>query len=107
MTFWRIPLDVDEIQVSRGIVHILEDRCKGCGYCIEYCPREILAFASKYNQKGYHPPEVTKPEDCVNCHYCEIICPEFAIYSVEETETSSPLIDHSARKKATVEKDCV
>jgi 2-oxoglutarate ferredoxin oxidoreductase subunit delta len=20
---------------------------------------------------------------CVNCHYCEAICPDFAIYSVE------------------------
>jgi 2-oxoglutarate ferredoxin oxidoreductase subunit delta len=26
---------------------------------------------------------VKKPDDCVNCHYCEIICPEFAIYSLE------------------------
>jgi 2-oxoglutarate ferredoxin oxidoreductase subunit delta len=26
---------------------------------------------------------VTKPEACVNCHYCEIICPDMAIYSVE------------------------
>ena len=29
------------------------------------------------------PFEVTKPEECVNCHFCEIICPELAIYSVE------------------------
>jgi 2-oxoglutarate ferredoxin oxidoreductase subunit delta len=20
---------------------------------------------------------------CVNCHFCEILCPEFAIYSME------------------------
>jgi 2-oxoglutarate ferredoxin oxidoreductase subunit delta len=26
-------------------------------------------------------------QGCVNCHYCEIICPEFAIYSIE---TSNP-----------------
>jgi 2-oxoglutarate ferredoxin oxidoreductase subunit delta len=26
---------------------------------------------------------VLQPEGCVNCHYCEIICPEFAIYSAE------------------------
>jgi formate hydrogenlyase subunit 6/NADH:ubiquinone oxidoreductase subunit I len=25
----------------------------------------------------------------VNCHYCEIICPEFAIYSVEVPINSS------------------
>ena len=26
---------------------------------------------------------VKKPDDCVNCHYCETICPDFAIYSLE------------------------
>jgi 2-oxoglutarate ferredoxin oxidoreductase subunit delta len=78
-----VPFDSETIQVSQGQVHIIEDRCKGCGYCIEFCPREILAFSSKFNKKGYHPPEVLASGACVNCHYCEIICPEFAIYSAE------------------------
>jgi 2-oxoglutarate ferredoxin oxidoreductase subunit delta len=83
MKFWRVPLDADEIQTSKGIVYIIEDRCKGCGYCIEFCPQQVLEFSSQFNKKGYHLPSVKKPEDCLNCHYCEIICPEFAIYSVE------------------------
>ena len=83
MVFWRIPLDAEGIQISRGIVHIIEDRCNGCGYCIEFCPKGVLEFSQQFNQKGYHPPMVVKSDDCVNCHYCEIICPEFAIYSVE------------------------
>lgn len=82
MNFWRVPLDADEIQVTKGTVVMLEDRCKGCGYCIEFCPRDVLGFSSRFNNKGYHPPEVLS-DDCVNCHYCEIICPEFAIYSTE------------------------
>lgn len=85
MEFWRVPFDANDIEISRGIVCILEDRCKGCGYCIEFCPRQVLEFASKYNAKGYHPPETVRPDDCVNCHYCEIICPEFAIFSIEKT----------------------
>ena len=85
MTFWRTPLDVEDIEISRGIVHILDDRCKGCGYCIQFCPKFNLEFSTEFNQKGYHPPSVKKMEECVNCHYCEIICPEFAIYSVEAT----------------------
>ncbi|MDO9528468.1 MAG: ferredoxin family protein [Syntrophales bacterium] len=83
MEFWRVPLDVDKVQVTRGKVHILEDRCKGCGYCIEFCPRQVLKVSSRFNKKGYHPPVVKKADACVNCHYCEIICPEFAIYSVK------------------------
>ena len=88
VTFWRVPLDIDEIGISRGIVQILEDRCKGCGFCIEYCPRGILEFSKKFNKKGYHPPVVKKPDDCINCHYCEIICPDFAIYSYEASMES-------------------
>lgn len=83
MEFWRVPFDASAIQISQGDVHVIEDRCKGCGYCIEFCPRKILASSARFNRKGYHPPEVLQAEACVNCHYCEIICPEFAIYSVE------------------------
>ena len=84
MKYWRTPLDLEEVFVARGIVHIIEERCKGCGYCIEYCPKDVLVFSNRFNAKGYHPPEVKRPDDCVNCHYCEIICPDFAIYSVED-----------------------
>lgn len=84
MKYWRTPLDAETIQVTRGIVHILEERCKGCGYCIAYCPRNVLEPSLRYNSRGYHPPEVRRPEACVNCHYCETICPDFAIYSVED-----------------------
>lgn len=83
MVFWRVPFDAEDIHLATGIVHILKDRCKGCGYCIEFCPRNVLEFSKEFNAKGYHPPSVKKPDDCVNCHYCEIICPEFAIFSEE------------------------
>ena len=92
MKYWREPLDTDEIAISRGKVVIITERCKGCGYCIEFCPREVLAFSKEYNKKGYHPPVVVN-DDCLNCHYCELLCPEFAIYSIEDPlllETSSP-----------------
>ena len=83
MKYWREPLDSKEVAVTRGIVVIIEERCKGCGYCIAYCPRGVLELSAGYNVKGYHPPFAKKPDDCVNCHYCETICPDFAIYSIE------------------------
>ncbi len=89
MKHWRVPFDANEILVSRGVVTIVEDRCKGCGYCIAYCPRDVLELSDRYNAKGYRPPRVKKPEACVNCHYCEIICPDFAIFS-EEISPDSP-----------------
>ncbi|MFZ2633554.1 MAG: 4Fe-4S dicluster domain-containing protein [Desulfosalsimonadaceae bacterium] len=87
MKYWREPLDTGEIDVVRGKVYIIKDRCKGCGYCIEFCPREVLEFSKEFNKKGYHPP-VVKSDGCLNCHYCELLCPEFAIYTVaDDVET--------------------
>jgi 2-oxoglutarate ferredoxin oxidoreductase subunit delta len=80
--FWRTPLDAGQLPVPRGEVVILADRCKGCGFCVEYCPRQVLVLASAFNRKGYHPPEVALPDGCVACNLCEMICPEFAIYAL-------------------------
>ena len=39
-------------------------------------------MSTEFNVKGYHYPEVVQPELCVECDLCEVICPEFAIYSL-------------------------
>ena len=83
MKTWRQPLDADRVQPIRGEVLILADRCKGCEFCVEYCPRDVLVMSKGFNRKGYHPPEVVKQGECVNCNLCEMICPEFAIFSIE------------------------
>jgi 2-oxoglutarate ferredoxin oxidoreductase subunit delta len=85
MVFWREPLDAQEIKVKRGTVHIIEERCKGCGYCIAYCPRQVLERSKDFTSRGYHPP-ILKAEECLNCNYCELLCPEFAIFAVEKED---------------------
>ena len=81
---WRKPLDVDKLVLPKGKVHIIEDRCKECGFCIEFCPKKVLDKSGKFNIKGYHPPEVKDEDKCVSCGLCEIICPDFAIFSIQE-----------------------
>ena len=44
-------------------------------------PAENVKCSTEYNKKGYHPPIVKNPEACVNCGLCEMLCPEFAIWS--------------------------
>ncbi len=89
MKYWRTPLDVNQINATRGKVVIIVDRCKGCEFCVEFCPRGVLRMSSDFNAKGYHPPEVADESRCVNCHFCEILCPEFAIFSIESSGTEA------------------
>jgi len=77
--YWRKPLDDSSLARVRGIVDVEEGRCKGCGYCVEFCPCHVLQLSERFNLKGYHPPEVVEPEGCLACGLCELICPEFAI----------------------------
>jgi 2-oxoglutarate ferredoxin oxidoreductase subunit delta len=81
--YWRKPLDLNEIRVPHGQIHVLVERCKGCGWCIEYCPRGVLEISEEINSKGYHPPRAQISDACVSCGLCELLCPEFAIYVVE------------------------
>ena len=84
--YWRKPFDADQIKFQGGTVFIIKDRCKGCGFCVEFCPRGVLRLSTEFNSKGYHPPEVAEPDKCVNCDLCERICPEFAIYCLDQEE---------------------
>ena len=89
MTLWRQPLDRDRILITHGIVHIVDDRCKGCGFCIEFCPQEVLTISKRTNAKGYHPPEIIPDTQCINCGLCTLLCPDFAIY-IEDGGKHSP-----------------
>ena len=59
--------------------------CKGCGYCIDLCPKQVLARSEEMTNKGSFPPCVKEIERCTGCRICENVCPDFAIY-VEEAE---------------------
>ena len=84
LRFWRRPLDAEDVSLARGVVHVQEDRCKGCAYCVEFCPQDVLCMSTHYNLKGYHPPYVQAAEKCYACRLCELLCPEFAL-GIEET----------------------
>ena len=89
MECWRKPLDIDEVKIPHGEVHIIVDRCKGCAFCVEYCPKDVLVMSERFNRKGYHPPEVVKEGECVNCNLCEMICPDYAIFCLEVLEDAT------------------
>jgi 2-oxoglutarate ferredoxin oxidoreductase subunit delta len=40
----------------------------------------VLELSSAFNSKGYHPPNVVKPDKCSGCGLCGMYCPDFAIF---------------------------
>ena len=106
MKYWRKPLDLDKVKIPQGDVYVVVERCKGCGFCVEYCPKDVLALSKEFNRKGYHPPEVVKHGECVNCNLCEMICPDFAIFSMPSDAPPDVVAKEKAAhdaKEATVE----
>ena len=53
--------------------------CKGCGICVSFCPKEVLA-AEGLDQKV----RVVSEDLCMGCKMCEVHCPDFAIQVVTE-----------------------
>lgn len=72
-----------------------KDRCKGCGLCVEVCPKKILHFDNSIvNVLGYHP--VAAGEGCIACGFCSTICPDlvFSVYKdVREGEAVGKAVD--------------
>ena len=80
----RIPLDISTILSPRGQVYLIPERCKGCEVCVHFCPCDVLCISDERNAKGYRIPQLCngEAEECVNCGFCTLVCPEFAIYTM-------------------------
>lgn len=56
------------------------ENCKGCGLCVEACPKQILEIAKDIiNSKGHHPAQLKEPEKCIGCAFCATMCPDCII----------------------------
>jgi len=62
------------------------NRCKGCGLCVAVCPKKVLEISDNVNTIGYFPAYQARPEDCIFCTTCCIMCPDVAISITKETE---------------------
>jgi 2-oxoglutarate ferredoxin oxidoreductase subunit beta len=70
-------------------------RCKGCDYCVTFCPNDCIGrpgdvvgasggISAKIGSGfgsgvGYTTPVVTHPEKCTGCGVCVWMCPHWAI----------------------------
>ena len=60
--------------MPRGQVTVFPNWCKGCNLCVEFCPTGVL------EQGGDGRVIVAHPEKCTACRWCELHCPDFAIF---------------------------
>ena len=53
-------------------IKIDRDRCKGCYFCIEFCPRNLIKISEQHNALGYFPAEFNQEEEdkCTGCKTC-------------------------------------
>jgi len=79
MKLWRKSFDAAQVATKPARISIDEQRCKGCGYCVEYCPREVLKMGTELSARGYYLAVVDDDSKCLACGFCEIVCPEFAV----------------------------
>jgi 2-oxoglutarate ferredoxin oxidoreductase subunit delta len=66
----------------KGRVIFAEDKCKGCGLCVEACPPAIHILAldtTRINAIGYNPAYCIDMEKCVACTNCALMCPDSVI----------------------------
>ena len=55
-------------------IKLVLNRCKGCGICVEFCPKKVL----KVNELS--KVEVADEASCIQCKQGEERCPDYAIF---------------------------
>ena len=66
--------------MAKGKVSFNQERCKGCGLCVEAFPVKIIQLDSNViNKKGYNPATVFEMEKCIGCASCATMCPDVVI----------------------------
>ncbi len=66
------------VDTEKGCWTIFPGLCKGCGLCIQKCPKHCLAWSDVLGVYG--TPSVKNDHSlCITCGLCQMSCPDCAI----------------------------
>ena len=80
-------------------IYINEEFCKGCGFCVHFCPTKVLAMSDELGPKGYFVAVVKDPDKCTACRLCELVCPDFAISMEADEKDPTGTLRREAKEK--------
>ncbi len=63
-------------KVARPKPVLLPELCKGCGRCIEACPKQCISMGTEINQASGLIPVIIDADVCNGCGLCISACPE-------------------------------
>jgi 2-oxoglutarate ferredoxin oxidoreductase subunit delta len=46
---------------------------------VEACPQQVLGQNKQVNSRGYHYSFMEKPDLCIGCSNCAVVCPDTCI----------------------------
>lgn len=65
------------IETKKSFWTIFPGLCKGCGLCIQKCPKKCLSWSEALGVYG--TPSVECNDECIGCGICQSFCPDCAI----------------------------
>lgn len=65
------------VEIEKGWWTVFPGLCKGCGLCVEKCPKECMTWSKVLGLLG--TPVVEINNECIACGICQITCPDCAI----------------------------
>jgi len=83
-------------ETARPVIHAIE--CKGCGRCVEHCPKGVLAIGDEFNERGYRYAKYAG-KGCVGCANCYYTCPEPGAVEVHTPDRGTARQDSEGTKR--------
>ncbi|MCL5290013.1 MAG: 4Fe-4S dicluster domain-containing protein [Eubacteriales bacterium] len=75
-------------ELKKGLFTLFPGLCKGCGLCVEKCPKHCIAWSDILGVYG--TPSVEANDECIACGICQNVCPDCAILVRKKTGKVGP-----------------